>query len=285
MEARILGKTGYSVGIIAFGGIVVDGMAPKEAADIVSEAFERGVNYYDVAPSYGNAQYVLGPALEPYRKKTYLACKTMERTAHNARMELLESLKALKTDYFDNYQLHALNEPEEIETVFAPGGAMETLIWAKKQGVARNIGFTCHNDEAALSIMNRGEFSTMLFPVNFAYREQKSGSVSAVQKAKERNMGVIAIKSLALRKWRGGEEQTYPKCWYRPIFDDPALATNALNYTLSQDVDTAVPPGDPRMLRLALDIIEAQGGGAAKLSDEESRALRKAAAEISDIIF
>ncbi len=285
MEHRILGKTGYSVSIITFGGIVVDKMEAAEAAQTVAEAVERGINYFDVAPTYGRAQYILGPALEPYRKNVYLACKTNKRTAKESRFELEESLKALKTDYFDNYQLHGLDKPEEIETVFAPGGGMETLLWAKNQGIARNIGFTCHHDESALAIMSRGEFATMLFPVNFAYRQQKDGSVAAVQAAKERGMGIIAIKALALRKWREGEDKTYPKCWYRPIYDDRELARLSLNYTLSQTIDTAVPPGDPRMLRLALDIIEAQGGKAVPLSEEESRILKQAADGIDEVIF
>ncbi len=284
MEKRLLGKTGYQVSVIAFGGIVVDGLEAREASDIVAEAVERGINYYDVAPAYGVAQYALGPALKPYRKDVYLACKTKKRSAKEARMELEESLKALKTDYFDNYQLHELNDPAEIDAVFAPGGAMETLLWAKEQGIARNIGFSCHHDEAALAIMSRGEFATMLFPVNFAYREGKGGSVSAVKTAKGNGMGVIAIKALAWRQWREGEEVTYPKCWYRPIYDDPQLARRALNYTLSQSVDAVVPPGDKRMLRLALDIIEAQGGVAALPSEEDTLALRQAA-EIPDIIF
>ncbi|MDR1688456.1 MAG: aldo/keto reductase [Clostridiales bacterium] len=122
MEHRILGKTGYSVSILGFGGIAVEGMEAAEAANIVAEAVNEGINYFDVAPSYGNAQYVLGPALEPHRKNVYLACKTEKRTAKEAKNALEESLKALKTEYFDNYQLHALDDAAEIETVFAQGG-------------------------------------------------------------------------------------------------------------------------------------------------------------------
>lgn len=282
-----MGKTGYSVGIITFGGIVVRDMEAAEAAGVVAEAVGRGVNYFDVAPSYGNAQYVLGPALEPHRRSVYLACKTGKRNAKEAKEQLLESLKALKTDYFDNYQLHGLDKPEEIEEVFAPGGAMEVLRWAKEQGIARHIGFTCHHDASALSILSHapGEFSTMLFPVNYAYREQKSGSVDAVKKARENGLGVIAIKALARRKWLEDEERTYPKCWYRPIDDDRAFARLALNYTLTRDIDTAVPPGDPRMLRLALDIIEAQNGSAVTLTEQELGAVRKAAMENDKVIF
>lgn len=285
MEKRKLGRTGLNVGIITFGGIVVDGMEPGDAARIVAEAVERGVNYFDVAPSYGNAQYVLGPALAPYRSKVYLACKTNKRSAAEARKDLEESLKALKTDYLDNYQLHSLNDPAEIEEVFAPGGAMEVLLWAKEQGIARHIGFTCHNDAAAVEILSRGSFDTMLFPVNYAYREQKNGSVDAIRAVREQGLGIIAIKALAHRMWRDGEERSYPNCWYRPIYDDPELARMALNYTLTRDVDTAVPPGDQRMLRLVLDIIENQGGSCKPLTEEESRHLHKKAMENQEVIF
>jgi predicted aldo/keto reductase-like oxidoreductase len=285
MEQRILGKTGFPVSIITFGGIVVDGMEEKEASVIVSEAIRQGVNYFDVAPAYGNAQYVLGSALKPYRSKVYLACKTQKRTAKEARMELEESLRALKTDYLDNYQMHALDDPDEIEQVFAPSGAMETFIRAKEQGYLRNIGFTCHHDSSAVRLIAKGDFDTMLFPVNFAYREQKNGSVSAVKAANEKNMGVIAMKALARRQWLDGEERTYPKCWYCPIYDDDGLARLALNYTLSQDVDTAVPPGDQRMFRLALSIISRQGGNAVNLTLQELESLRREALQTKEVLF
>jgi aryl-alcohol dehydrogenase-like predicted oxidoreductase len=286
MDHRILGKTGLSVSILTFGGIVVDGMQAGDASEVVAEAIDSGVCYFDVAPSYGNAQYVLGPALEPYRKRALLACKTDKRTAKGAREELEESLRALKTDYFDNYQMHALDKPEEIEQAFGPGGAMETFIWAKEQGYARNIGFTTHWDESALKILAKtDEFATMLFPVNFAYRLQKGGSVAAVAAAKEKGLGVIAIKSMAKRRWREGENRDFPKCWYRPIHDDERLARLALNFTLSQDIDTASPPGDEKMFRLALSIIRSQGGKAAPLAPEEFEELKEAAMGVKEVLF
>jgi aryl-alcohol dehydrogenase-like predicted oxidoreductase len=286
MDHRILGKTGLTVSILTFGGIVVGGMEAGEASEVVAEAVDSGVLYYDVAPSYGNAQYVLGPALEPHRSKVLLACKTEKRSAKGAREELEESLRALKTDHFDNYQMHALDDPDEIEQAFGPGGSMETFVWAKKQGYTRNIGFTCHRDESALKILSKSsEFDTMLFPVNFAYRLKKEGSVSAVAAAKERGLGVVAIKALARRHWLEGEEREYPKCWYRPIYDDDRLARLALNFTLSQDIDTAVPPGDKRMFRLALSIIQSQGGKAVPLSPEELEELKEAALGTKEVIF
>jgi predicted aldo/keto reductase-like oxidoreductase len=164
---------------------------------------------------------------------------------------------------------------------------MEVLLRAKEEGLTRNVGFTCHHDESAQLILhNYSEFATMLFPVNYAYREQKDGSKEALAACLQRNMGVLAIKSLAQRKWMEGEEVTHPHCWYRPISDDPDLARLALNYTLSQNgVTTAIPPGDERMLRLALDIIEAQNGSATLLTPSENELLVARAKEVSQVIF
>jgi len=286
MEKRMLGKTGMKVGVIAFGGIIVDQMTAPEAAEAVAEGHDRGVNYYDVAPTYGNAQYALGPALAPYRKAAFLACKTRMRTAKEAQAELEESLRALKTDYFDVYQLHGLDDPEEIKIAFGPGGAMETLLRAKESGLARHLGFTCHEDESALEILRQYDgFATMVFPINYAYSIQKGGGTPALGACAERGVGAIAIKALAHRRWAEKEDRPYRNCWYRPICDDENLARLALNYTLSQSVAAALSPGDIRMLRLALDIIEAQGGAANPLMPGEYARLAEAARGVEDMLF
>ena len=129
---RILGKTGEKLSVLGFGGIMLNDN-PQDFADvIVARAFELGVNYYDVAPKYGNAEDRLGPALKPYRKDCFLACKTRNRDAAGAQSDLENSLRNMQTDYFDLYQLHELATPEEVHQVFGPGGALETLVRAKK---------------------------------------------------------------------------------------------------------------------------------------------------------
>lgn len=284
MEKRILGKTGFEISILGFGGIIVDQTEQQTADKFVTEAIDWGINYFDVAPSYGNAQYILGPALAPYRKKVYLACKTEKRDAKCSLEQLHESFKALKTDYFDVYQLHGLDDPEEIKTVFAPGGAMETMVKAKEQGLIRNIGFTCHTQEAAFEIMRQYDgFSTVLFPVNWAYWLEKGIGVKLLEEAAARNLGVIAIKGLAYRRWLEKEEIPYPKCWYKPIFDNDELAALAFRFTLSKDIDTAISPGDIRMLRKAHNIIENNKIHA--LSREELDLLKTRAHKITEIIF
>ena len=152
---RKLGKTGEQLSIIGFGGIVVMDDSPGGSANIVAEAHDRGINYFDVAPSYGNAQERLGPALAPYRNKSFLACKTEGRMKDDSRRQLEESLRLLKTDHVDLYQFHALTKMTDLDKVLGPGGAMETMEAAKKEGKIRFIGFSVHSAETALAAMDR----------------------------------------------------------------------------------------------------------------------------------
>jgi aryl-alcohol dehydrogenase-like predicted oxidoreductase len=283
MDQRVLGRTGFKVSVFAFGGIAVKETAADEAARIVANAVERGINYFDVAPSYGDAQDILGPALEPYRSKVYLACKTEKRTKQEAREALENSFKLLRTSYFDVYQLHGVS-PEDVNTVLGSSGALEALVEAKKEGLVRNIGFTTHFDQAALELMGAYDFDTMLFPVNWACWLKNGLGQRALQEVGRRNMGRIAIKGLADRA-KEPVDDGYPRCWYRPIFDDPALAEMALRFTLSQDVHTAVSPGDVRMLRLGLSIVEKHNGTPPPLSNEEMEELKKRALGVKHTVF
>jgi len=110
LPRRAYGDTGERLSIIGFGGMVVNGVEQEHANRFVAEAIERGVNYFDVAPSYGDAEFRLGPALEPYRKNVLLACKTERLTKEGAAAELAESLQRLRTDHVDLYQLHAITD-------------------------------------------------------------------------------------------------------------------------------------------------------------------------------
>ena len=292
MEQRILGKTGLKISVFAFGGIVVRDTPQDEADRIVDEAIERGINYFDVAPNYGNAQDILGPALKRHRGKVNLACKTERRTRDEAQKDLENSLKLLKTDYFDVYQLHSVY-PKDVDTILGPGGALETLVEAKKKGIARNIGITTHFDEVALALMAAYDFDTLLFPINWACWLKNGLGKAALKEAAARNMGRIALKSLADRAKASDDPRDpegrlgdgYPKCWYKPIFDDGELADMALRFTLSQDIHGAVSPGDARMLRLGLSIMEKYQGKALPLKPDELEALRKRSEQVEHTIF
>ncbi len=250
---RKLGQTGEELSLIGFGGIVVMNETAGESSNIVAEAVDRGVNYFDVAPSYGNAQERLGPALAPYRKNCFLACKTDGRTRDDSRRQLEESLRLLKTDHLDLYQFHALTKMTELDTVLGPGGAMETMEAARKEGKIRFIGFSVHSAETALAAMDRYPFDTILFPLNWVLFTQAGFGPQILEKAQEKKMGILALKSMAKTVWPANQKTHYaPKCWYQPAAF-PQEASLGLRWTLGHPITAAIPPGDERYFRLAMD--------------------------------
>jgi len=279
MEHRAYGKTGVKLSVVGFGGIIVTDEKPSDAARMVSEAIDRDVNYFDVAPSYGNAEEKLGPALAPYRSKVFLACKTGNRDAKGARAELEASLSKLKTDRFDLYQLHGVTTREEVATILGPGGAMETFRKARDEGLVRYLGFSAHSEEAALMLMDAFAFDSILFPFNWACWLKGGFGRPVLQRAREKGLARLALKALAKRKWREGEAKEWPKCWYKPVdtFEEAQIATR---FTLSMPVTAGVSPGHFELFQWMCDAAEKIG----PLSESEEHALEAAAAEL-DVIF
>ncbi len=253
MEKRQLGRTGEMLSVVGFGGIVVTNEEPAEATRLVAQAIDRGINYFDFSPSYGNAEERLGPALEPYRKSVFLACKTKKRNAKEATEFLHASLKRMRTDYFDLYQLHEVRTLDEVDEVFAPGGAMEAFVKAREQGLVRYLGFSAHSEEAALALMDRFDFDTILFPINYAVWYKSHFGPRVVEEAHKRGLGILAIKSLAKRLWGRDEPHRWPKCWYSPV-ESYEEASLALRFTLSQPVTAAVSPSHAEFLWWMCDI-------------------------------
>jgi aryl-alcohol dehydrogenase-like predicted oxidoreductase len=254
---RALGKTGEQLSIIAFGGIVVMNEETKASSNIVAEAVDRGINYFDVAPSYGNAQERLGPALAPYRKNCFIACKTEGRMRDDSRTQLEESLRLLKTDHVDLYQFHALTKMTDLDKVLGPDGAMETMEAAKKEGKIRYIGFSVHSAETAVAAMDRYNFDTILFPLNWVLFTQAGFGPQILKKAQEKKMGVLALKGMAKTTWTADQKQNHPqpKCWYQPA-GFPDEASLGLRWTLGHPITAAIPPGDERYFRLAMDVAQ-----------------------------
>ncbi len=255
LPKRRLGQTGEKLSIIGFGGIVVRDMPQEKANSIVNRAWDHGVNYFDVAPTYGNAEERLGPALKPYRKESFLACKTQKRDKAEGLKELNQSLKTLQTDYFDLYQLHALTTIEDVETVFAPGGIMEGLVKAKAEGKIRHIGFSAHSEKAALLAMEKFDFDSVLFPINFVCWYEGNFGPRVVAKAREKKMGILALKAMAFTRVPEGAEKPFERLWYIPIEDDD-LARQALEFTLSQGTTAAIPPGDEQFFFKAISLVQ-----------------------------
>jgi aryl-alcohol dehydrogenase-like predicted oxidoreductase len=254
-------KDGIELSIIALGGIVVCGLPLEEASRRVAAAYDRGVNYFDCAPSYfdGEAEIKLGEALRPYRNKVFLAEKTGRRDAKGAREELERTLERFHTDHVDLYQFHAVASMEDVDKILAPGGAAETFVAARKEGKVRHLGFSAHNAPAALRLMDALELDSVLFPVNVNAWENGGFGPQILAKAKSKGMARMALKALAFGQWPADIKQSdrkYPKCWYQPI-DDREMARLALRFTVNQEITAAVPPGDERIWDLALELVSA----------------------------
>lgn len=279
LPRRELGRTGEKLSVVGLGGMALARESQADVDALVREAFEAGVNYFDVAPSYGNAEDVLGPALEPFRKRVFLACKTLARDAKGAAAELESSLRKLRTDHVDLYQFHALKEPADVDKIFGPGGALEAFERARREGKIRFIGFSAHDQATALQAMDRFAFDTVLLPVNFVCWHSGEFGPAAVAKARDMGLGILALKALARTPWKAGAPRTgCIKCWYEPILD-PVEQELSLRFTLSRPVTAAVPPGDPGLVRRAI----ALAGNFSPLTPDEEAELKRRAEALAPI--
>ncbi len=261
MEYRKLGRTGLKVSIISFGGVMAKRMQQVELNETVSVAIDRGVNLFDVGPTYGDAQDKLGPAIKDYREQIILTCKTQpDKNKDEVKKDLENSLKLLKTDYFDVYQLHEVTDEDSLKKSLSSGGALEAILEAREKGIVRYIGFSAHSEEYALKLMDLYNFDTVMFPINWNYWLNYNQGEAVIKKARETDKGILAIKALAQRQWKDDDERGGYKTWYKPLFDNDELAKLSLKFTLSRDVDTAVSPGDRKLLTKGLDLIEKYNG-------------------------
>jgi predicted aldo/keto reductase-like oxidoreductase len=254
---REYGKTGIKLSIIGFPGFALRDTTDKDqdrTNRLVAETIEHGVNYFDVAAQYGSAEAVLGPALQPYRKDIFLSSKTSKRTAEEAAKELDRSLDRLKTEYLDVYNLHHIQHMDkDVDVAFGKGGAMEVFIQAKKDGRIRHLGFSAHSIPAALAAMDRYDFDSAIFPINFASIMKGKWGPQIIERCRQKGVAMFALKALARQAWPKGDPKrgSYPICWYQPLTDLDE-AELGLRYTLSQPIVAALPPSSDRLHRLAM---------------------------------
>ena len=198
---REFGKTGEMLTVIGPGGARFRMISWEEATAIVRRCYDLGINYYDNSHNYweGRSEEVYGAVLSPFRKDVFITTKCDARTREGAEAELDAGLKSMKTDYVDLWQLHKVGHHEDdLETIFALGGAMEALVAAKKAGKCRFIGFTVHGDPNTviklLQLYN--DWDATLLPLNPADPEYMSFEKIALPAVVERGLGIQVMKSL-----------------------------------------------------------------------------------------
>ena len=238
-------------------------------------ALDSGVNHIDVAPTYGDAEVKLGKWVKEYRDDIFLGCKTGKRTKKEAEEELQRSLERLQTDYLDLYQFHGLDTPGDLATVAGEAGALQAFKEAKEEGLINHIGITSHNPVNILKALELHDFDTVLLPVNYvlhAHPEPQNDYEPVLEKARERNIGVIAMKSIA--KGPYPTEERTRNTWYQPFTARDEIE-EALRFTLSQPVTTAATSSDMEIARIQIEIAE----NFTPMKLEEQRELLKKASD------
>ena len=192
MEYRILGKTGLNISRMGFGGIPIQRIDAEGTKALMLRLKEAGVNYIDTARAYTVSEAYLGYALEGIREHFILATKSVSRTAEGMAADIETSLKNLRTDFIELYQIHNPSM-QQFEQVIAPGGALEALQAAKAAGKIGHIGITAHSLEVFAAALECDWVETIMFPYNIVETQGEK----LIRKCREKNIGFIAMKPLA----------------------------------------------------------------------------------------
>jgi aryl-alcohol dehydrogenase-like predicted oxidoreductase len=254
MPLRNLGRTRYKAGIFSLGGQAALERAHNEAiaVPIVERALDLGVNYIDTSSIYGGperwSERYIGAVMKQRRAQAFLASKTKERTRDGSMRMLEESLKLLQTDHLDLWQLHDIGMPEDVEAVFAKGGAMEALRQAQEQKIVRYLGVTGHFRPAPLmEAIRRHPFDTILMALNAADRHHYSFLDGLLPLAVEKQMGIIGMKvpgrSRLLASWTPPPLEQQKHSWEGAVIattPGPFSMREALYYSLSHPVSTVI---------------------------------------------
>jgi aryl-alcohol dehydrogenase-like predicted oxidoreductase len=259
LPRRELGRTGMKVSVVGFPGLALTKVDQEQSTTALHKAFDGSVNYFDVAPNYGNgdAEIKMGVGLQGIeRSKYFLSCKTHKRDKAGAQMELDRSLQRLKTDHFDLYQLHHLVTLTEVKQAFGPDGVMNVVLKAKEQGKVKFIGFSAHTTKGALEAMKNFKFDTVMFPINFVEFYTRGFGKEVMALANEQGAGLISIKPLSWGTWP--KEGTRNREWWYSSVEEPKQVELAVRFALSQKgVATALPTSFVELFEKAVEAARA----------------------------
>jgi predicted aldo/keto reductase-like oxidoreductase len=197
IRKRLLGQTGAQVTILGLGGegILRTLGHGKEAEALINSAIDLGINYFESAAAYSGSETYYGNALQDRRDEIFLTSKSHARDKAGALDHLAQTLKNMKTDHLDLWQIHDVRSAEDLEEIFGPDGALEAFVEAKKKGQTRFIGVTGHHDPVILRrCLQKFHFDTVLLPVNPAEPHYKSFLTEVIPVAVSKRMGIIGMK-------------------------------------------------------------------------------------------
>jgi len=194
---RKLGKTGVDVTIMGLGGegVLRTYGYEKEAYELINRAIDLGITYFESARAYSGSESYYGKSLRERRKEIFLTSKSHARNKEGALLHLQETLRNMKTDHLDLWQVHDVRTEAEMEEIFGPHGALEAFVEAKDRGLVRFIGVTGHhNPLITKQCLQQFDFDTVLIPVNPAEPAYKSFLTEVIPAAKNKGMGIVGMK-------------------------------------------------------------------------------------------
>jgi aryl-alcohol dehydrogenase-like predicted oxidoreductase len=253
MERRRLGKLGHDSTVLIYGAAALGDVTQDVADRSVQEALDAGINHFDVAASYGDAELRLGPWMPRIRDRIFLATKTGERGGDAAWRQINASLERLQTDHVDLLQLHAIGDLEELDKATGPDGALGAALRAQEEGLVGAVGITGHGHDAPathLEALRRHPFATVLSPLNVVLSHDPvylAAYEALVEEVQRQDVGLMIIKTVARRNWPEDRDHGY-STWYEPLDEQP-LVTAAVSWVLSHaEITGLATPGDVHLL-------------------------------------
>ena len=256
MEKRTLGRTGHESTVVTFGAFSVGYVSQDEADEAIRIVLDHGVNHIDIAPSYGESMERMAPWMPEIRDSVFLGAKTRFRSRDDAWRDVESILKRLNVEDFDLFQLHSVINLEELDKATGKGGALETLIEMREQGLAKWLGITGHGPyvpSTILEALRRFDFDTVMFPLNPAMArnpDYRRDSEALLAEANAQDVGIQTIKMIARGGWSDGARDCHT--WYDP-HREQADIDRSLWWVLSQPMHTAPSSGEIGLLPKVLD--------------------------------
>ncbi len=236
MEKRRLGRIGHETSVLVYGAAALGDVTQDVADASIAQALAAGINHLDTAASYGDAELRMGPSVPAIRDRVFLATKSTERRAEDAWRQLNRSLELLNTDHIDLWQVHAVCDLEELDKVFAPGGAIEAFVRAKDEGIVSWVGITGHTEAAPVvhaEALRRHDFDSVLTPMNYhlytADAEFHDNFDVLYGLVQDRDVALRTIKAIARKPWIGDHQYA---TWYEPFTDAEDIRA-AISWVLS----------------------------------------------------
>ena len=268
MEHRRLGRLGRENSVLIFGGAAL-AESTEEAADrAIQQALDAGVDHFDTAADYGDAELHYGRWMPEIRDSIFLSTKTGLREKDPAKRQIHASLERLRVDNVDLIQLHAVGDLEDLDRATGTGGSLEAAIEAKEEGLVGAIGITGHGNEAPathVEALRRYPFETVLTPWNYILSTDegyRADYEALVEEIRRQDAGLMIIKTISRRNWPDGDQRY--TTWYEP-FDQQEHVDAAVSWVLSHDEVTGLAMvGDVTLVPM---VLEAEGR---RMSREEA---------------